>query len=51
MLVFNATGGTLDYIGAAASTTDRTIVLNGTNQVIAADGRQFRGNADDHRHR
>ena len=37
-LVFNATGGTLDYIGAAASSTDRNIVLNGTNQVIAADG-------------
>ena len=37
-LVFNAAGGTLDYIGSAASTTDRTILLNGANEVIAADG-------------
>jgi fibronectin-binding autotransporter adhesin len=37
-LVFNGTGGTLDYIGAAASTTDRNIVLNASHQVIAADG-------------
>ena len=37
-LVFNATGGTLDYIGAAASSTDRNIVLNASHEVIAADG-------------
>jgi fibronectin-binding autotransporter adhesin len=32
------TGGTLSYIGAGASTTDRSIGLNGANNVIAANG-------------